>query len=307
MFNWKEFLNYNRIFYLEEGKNVKSGCVAISCPYCSDDPSQHLNINLKTGRFKCWRNSSHKGTPAKLISTIKKCSYSEAVNLLNKNEIRPIALTLVEPELEKFSEVKPIELLPEFGYPDENTINYLINRGFEKQTVDDLIDRYNLLSDLSNLTRFKQRLILPIKENNHVVGWTGRAIVESVNRYVSYPSSIGSLIFNYDLCLTGGRALVIVEGPLDVLKADFYSPVGINFCGLMGHEITPGRVNRLLKLAKRHDSVYLSLDDDAFSSQCELLFHLGIFNPKFLPLPENIHDQGSMTPEQIKDYIEEIL
>jgi hypothetical protein len=75
----------------------------------------------------------------------------------------------------------------------------------------------------------------------------------------------------------------------------------------MGHEITPGRVNRLLKLAERHDKVYLSLDDDAFGPQCELLYHLGIFNPGFLPLPENIHDQGSMSKNEIENYTKGIL
>ena len=50
-----------RIDYDTEGKNTSTGFVSIACPWCEDDPSHHLGINLKEGYYTCWRSSEHRG------------------------------------------------------------------------------------------------------------------------------------------------------------------------------------------------------------------------------------------------------
>ena len=44
-----------------EGKNAQAGNFSIPCPWCGDDPSQHLGVRLDKGWYNCWRSPTHHG------------------------------------------------------------------------------------------------------------------------------------------------------------------------------------------------------------------------------------------------------
>ena len=57
------FRDHN-ISYVTSGKNVTKNSIGIPCPFCGDDPSQHLNIAIsgeKEGQWHCWRSEDHRG------------------------------------------------------------------------------------------------------------------------------------------------------------------------------------------------------------------------------------------------------
>ena len=57
------FRDHN-LSYVTSGKNVTKNSIGIPCPFCGDDPSQHLNIAIsgeKEGQWHCWRSEDHRG------------------------------------------------------------------------------------------------------------------------------------------------------------------------------------------------------------------------------------------------------
>ena len=50
----ENYLDDLGVDYISEGKNVSSGWIEINCPFCGQDPSKHLGINLETGLFHSW-------------------------------------------------------------------------------------------------------------------------------------------------------------------------------------------------------------------------------------------------------------
>ena len=54
MFDVISFLEEYNIDYTTSGKNVTSGWVEINCPFCGDDPSYHMGVNLSSGLYHCW-------------------------------------------------------------------------------------------------------------------------------------------------------------------------------------------------------------------------------------------------------------
>jgi len=44
----------NDIEFYSSGKNNSRGWVELNCPFCGNDPSFHLGVNLSSGIFHCW-------------------------------------------------------------------------------------------------------------------------------------------------------------------------------------------------------------------------------------------------------------
>src|SRR5258706_108308 len=78
--DWRRFLEENNITFVDRGPNTKRGEVSIQCPMCGqDDPSEHLGINLQTGKWGCHRDANHRGKASRtLIKAILGCSSQQA-------------------------------------------------------------------------------------------------------------------------------------------------------------------------------------------------------------------------------------
>jgi hypothetical protein len=73
--NLIEYLDDKNISYSTSGKNVSSGWIGISCPFCGDS-SNHLGINLESKVFSCWK-CGEKGNFIKLAMELEGLSFKE--------------------------------------------------------------------------------------------------------------------------------------------------------------------------------------------------------------------------------------
>lgn len=321
-FNWVDFLNANNIPYVTSGPNTKRGEISIACPMCGDDPSQHLGINLRTGAWGCWRNRfEHKGRrPYKLIVHLLGCSYAHARMIVDQYSLTDTksfdSLTL------DFDEKEDPDFSSDLRFPNEfrqiksegTTLRfwkYLRRRGFGN--VNKLTRKYNL--KCCNTGPWKDRIIIPVYENNELVSWTGRAIAptEKAPRYKTLSTEepgyhqalikVTDTLFLYDQ-LTGGDMLFVNEGPIDALKIDFYgNEYGAHATCLFTSSISTNQIYLISQVAKRYKDTWLLLDPEATQQQFEIYEILKRYGIKIAELKEGIEDPGAMTRKQVIELI----
>jgi hypothetical protein len=304
--DWSKLLDDNHIHYVTRGPNTKRGEVSIKCPWCgSDDPSEHLGINLETSFWGCHRNQAHRGKGAKrLIQALLGCSATQAnLVIAQYDRADPEAL-----ETPLFAETEPpvkvtgaLKLPPEVRDipPNGRFYDYIRSRGYENPL--DVCRTYNLKS--ASTGRWKDRIIIPIyADGTALVAWTARAISRPVSapRYLS-EGPIKEIIFNLQQ-LIGGYCLFITEGPFDAMKVDFYGRVhGSDATAVFGTSITPNQISLLRQVSKRYTNTIILLDPDAVEST----FSLSEWLPGAIigNLPEGVADPGDLTKSQVIDLI----
>lgn len=325
MFDFESFFRREGIPFITEGRNVASGNINIHCPLCGDqDPSEHLGIHLKTGSWGCWRNSDHRGkSPVRLIRALLGCSWEQAEVVAADDdivedqtwaELEESVLSLDQPEegIEELKEVRldrgvlPINELA--GNARRAYRRYLAKRGF-LCGVKELEDQYQLRG--ATFGDWKWRLILPFISDGKMVGWTGRSISKRARlKYLSYPgsSAVKQILFNEDNAVSaGGRVLVVVEGPLDCLKVDFYGQAsGFRSVALLGVHPTTAQVNRLARVAPRFDDILILLDMDAVARALDLCGRLAALNPVIGILSAH-NDPGDIPHDMVPHALEKCL
>lgn len=232
--DWIRFLEENNIHYITRGPNTKKGEVSIQCPLCGeDDPSEHLGINLNSGKWGCLRDQSHRGISSRtLIKALLHVNSNIAEDVIRQysrpdpNDLESALEALTgakedvgkqarkqscEPEFRDFSEIKPRGVTKKF-------FTYLQERGFDNPT--EMIARYGLRCALTG--RYQNRIILPVSLNGELLGWTSRLVGPSAiaPRYLMSSEDVKATVYNYDELKKGGDRLFIVEGPFDALKMD---------------------------------------------------------------------------------------
>lgn len=320
-------LNEHKIYYTESGANVKSGNLNLKCPWCGeDDPSEHMGVNISDGSYGCWRNSRHRGKElAFLIQALTRCSLSEARMLISVDRVtlqkdgilKQVVDTLTVADdgipIVRMGGVKELKLRDDFYWADGSKLrirfqNYLIERGFKnRDKLEELIMKYSIGCCL--VGEYKFRLIFPIYYKGHLVSWTSRSIYpDATLRYkdLSIEESVRHVkfcLYNYDdLLKKGGKKLFVVEGPLDVLKLEYFFPdedyrATCFFTTSMQSE----QIYLLSLLSKKFDKVILLLDKGVESQMLMLRRELGfIRNIKFQYLPENVNDPGEMLEEEVR-------
>lgn len=322
--NWAEVLRDNRIPFIERGANVSRGELNIRCPFCgSADPSFHMGLSLETGYWACWRNGQHRGkSPVRLLVRLLDVSvrvarelaglsedwvdpegFSEAVaKFMGRIQTRA-ALDVAWPELP--STMRPIENRG----ATRNHFQYLERRGFTE--IDALVDQYGLLADCGG--PWSWRVVIPYIVGGRVSAWTGRAIAAAEIRYkdlafdqCAYP--IKQTLYNGD-ALDDPRAhtLVVVEGPIDALKLDFYSQdFGVRAVGLSTNTISEGQVDALLDKGLRFRKVLFMMDNATqlsvvdsmrMRSKLDMLRNTGT-----VAVPAGKKDAGELSPVQVLSF-----
>lgn len=298
------------IDHLDRGPNVARGHINIKCPFCGDDPSYHLGIELSSGAWGCYRNVRHRGrAPHYLIQALAHCSQAEAKRLVEEgSEYLKVGLEVLEAELQGLEEESE-EHDRTLHWPGECRkidssrmakpyLRYLQSRGFDQDDLLAVCKRYRLR--FANTGVWKQRLLIPVRLEGRMVGWTGRAIGESEIRYRAHPfgKTIKRYLLNEDHARQGGEVLVVVEGPLDTLKLDWYgAPHGVVVVGLMGASWTPAQVARVVRLGERFRRTVALLDPDAESQSIDLESRLRAIGGERYTLTE-AEDPGALTPKQ---------
>jgi|SRR5882672_2763486 len=313
--NWIEFLNEHFIPFVTGGKNTSKGWISINCPFCEgSDSSEHLGIHLKSGRFHCWRDRTHGGTkPEYLISRLLGCTKGQATLIIKGytgatgddfGSLQSVTGAWQGDLSQGASEpLRPVPWPSEFESLTPIFLAYLKDRGFDKP--DKVAAYYNL--ECCQVGRWKQRLIIPVLDKDrNILGWQGRAIVtpKKAPRYLTSHPQVKRACFNLQNLNEGGGVLFICEGPLDVLKLDYFGKPKYRATGTFGVNISLDQINQLNKLIPKFKKTCILLDPDSagVSGGFELSEWLpGVMFGQTLPGG----DPGSMTKQQIGDYLNE--
>lgn len=302
--------------FAESGKNVAAGHLAVRCPYCGTaDPSMHMGLELKTGYWGCLRNKQHRGkNPARLVVALINCSWQDAFEIVGDRLLtesvswgelskraehlgdaqKKVAKLFAVRRPAEFKKLRPDGMRGRFW-------DYLVKkRGFRADDIVELCDRYQLRCCLSG--EWRNRLILPFLSGGDWLGWQGRAIYKAELRYISYPDSaaVKNLLFNADAAKRGGRALAVVEGPIDCIKTDFYGHKhGLTTVALLGTSYVRQQIALLLRYGSRFDSVYILTDPAALATAMALQADLSQINPKIVTNPPDAEDPGAYARRQV--------
>lgn len=324
-FNWKKFLEAYRIEHIEEGPNVKRGNVNIACPLCGNDPSHHMGLNLEDASWGCWRNSQHRGkNPVRLIAALAKCSFADAEKMVKEgtpeaavglDKLKQLAQGLGQKKEKKVRKYDPVKYPKSFhkvntAYFGRRFRRYLMTRGFRREELVKLCRHYQLRYCL--VGQFKHRVIFPFLREGEMIGWTGRAIAKAENRYLSYPSSevVKHLLFNSHYAETAQfkRVLVVVEGPLDCIKLDFYlQEYGIHVVGLLGVSTTVQQIAELLRIGEAYDMVVFMLDEEALARSLDLQSAASKLNAKIQTDCMGFDDPGDMREKHVRKLAKKFL
>jgi len=258
--------NFDVISYFEEkgieyhtsGKNVTRGWVEINCPYCSD-PSWHLGINLENKLFHCWI-CGETGDIIKLIREIEECSFARALKIIK--EFQDNTFEFLKRDIKQRSYKNTYSILP----PEATNnflpihLNYLKNRGFNPHY---LIEKYDLKC-CHYIGDYKLRIIIPIYENNQVVGFTSRDVTgKAKNKYKHCPNAdsiipVKECLYNLDNCPS--NKVIVVEGVIDVWR------IGDGAVAVFGTQCTREQIKKLSKF----EHVHVMFDSDAIDEAKKL-------------------------------------
>jgi|SRR5882724_2024268 len=325
--DWQRFLDENNIHYVSRGPNTKRGEVSIQCPMCGEeDPSEHLGINLQNGKWGCHRDVNHRGkSPRTLIKAILGCSSPQAGFIVKQYshsdpDSLEAALAVLEADnkgtIEHDEDIAKQARLQQAGpqFRDFNHIKkrgitqrffeYLQNRGYEHPQ--DVIKRYDLRCALTG--KYKDRIIIPIKHNDELLGWTSRALGKLLNapRYLASSEDIKAFIFNYDQLKYGGDRLFITEGPFDAIRVDNHNfdckdllHKEIRATCTFGTSVTISQIALLRALKKNFNETWILFDHGAEKPANDLAEWIGA---KVANLPDGYDDPGELDNENL-DYL----
>ena len=320
-FDWEAFLTGLGISFVLRGPNVSRGNINIQCPFCGqDDPSEHMGLRLSDGAWGCFRNPLHRGlSPVRLVRELKGCSFAEAHALVHGNDFpQDTSVAWLKKQLaglEASDSVLPTVVFPKefrsFGgrWDSERRFRlYLKSRGFSRPTA--LAGYYGLRYAVTG--DFANRIIFPLHVGSDLIGWTSRALGESQSRYKIYPKGPGAkhLLFNELRAFKNPRKiLVIVEGPIDALKLDFYGKkYGVRAVALLGLALGTGKVDRLQKLSNLYERLVLLLDREALKQNLRYEQELSILRVEFKPkLLGNYKDPGEIPFKDLPWFFKKLL
>ena len=310
-----ELLQQQGIDCHEHGPNVRKGQVAIRCPWCGDaDPSQHMNVDPKTGAFSCFRNSQHRGRrPHGLLMKLLGCSHEAVQALLtDTSDLRRTVQRLTQEEAseepveeERLHGRDAVGLVPltSRGLSYFRFRDYLAERGFDHEQLPIMSELYDLRCALTG--RFKFRVVFPVHDvGGKIIGYTGRCIDDGSLRYLSLPgTTVKRHLLWENLLAAGGRTLRICEGPLDALKVDYVGRVrGSPDRATCTFGVNPSRsqLARIVELADGFQRLAILFDGDALGAAIRLQNALmPMVDATIERLPDGVADPGELLWGQV--------
>ncbi len=326
-FDFEHFCQQNRITYISHGVNVKANEINISCPFCAEtsdpDPSCHCGVDSERGVFSCWRNTSHRGKKLhRLLMKLLRCSFAQAQQILGLPvwTTPPSIFKQFDEDAEKLFhdevvEIPQLEFFKDFRtfgtkfHHEKDFVNYLISRDFSKNDIVKVATQYNLRWAVSG--PFRQRIIFPNYYDQQLINWTARSIVTTPVRYRALSETEGAMVsikkslYQWDsLIEQPTRCVVVMEGPLDAIKLDFYGKkFGFRGTCLYNKQTTVEQQSLIIALSDVFDEVILWLDDDALEDAERLISQCtGLVDLTLAKVNPGIHDAGELNWQEIKQW-----
>ena len=294
----EDWINQNiddTIKYTGNGKEVH-----FSCPVCNETRSR-MYVNLNSGMVYC-HNCGFKGTIVTLIQHVEGVSWSKAMlrfsqikgNLqLPENVSNSVEDKLFLGDLRKDLEKRAIPLPDEYQIltGSNNMIAKRAVRYLHKRKITDAqIEQYEF--GFCSSGDYKDRIIIPIKENDELRFWVARAIgnvtymKEKSPSNEDYQISKSEVIFNIDVAAREYHTAVISEGIFDAMS---WGNIGVS---LLGKALYDEQIDILLDYRELlTDGLYVAVDYDARSSATEIAEKLSdYFKVKIINIPKEYDD-----------------
>lgn len=302
--DWRRLFDHIRVPWIDRGKNCKQGNINIKCVWCGDhDPSMHLSIAEAMPAYYCYRNPDHKGHNIVSIITALGFSYTEARNLLNQfirigdlpqQTKQGISLEAATAKWSRFRPAIQNPAILEYLYTE---------RGFPDPELVCL--RYDLR--YMPYGKWAHRILIPIKDNDRIISWTGRAYVKTELRYLTQDVNDQE---GFVYAPRGPRRVgVIVEGPMDALKVAIATEqLPISPVALTGSNYNDNRLRRLRAFLQLSEWWLFALDRGVSAIQVNKLRSALEIGGKsgysfLLPLPANFGDPGEIPVPLIGQWI----
>ncbi len=324
--NVLDILNRYNIEFVDHGNNVAKGNVNVQCPWCgSEDQSQHLGIQLKSGMWGCWRNKQHRGRKLFiLLSKLTGLSQQEARRATGEGARRAVQQGDMERAVQGLggpldddqhsTGAAVLQLSDTFRKMYSRKIKYkaekrftrylMEDRGFDEIHLRSLVKIYDLHYCVTG--DFENRIIIPVYENGKLMTYLGRSIyADAALRYRALEKEksvkqVKDCIYNYDRAMRGGETLVLVEGAFDVMKVDYYGKPKLRAVGLFNMNLEASQIELLYDLRGKYDRYILLLDRGEVAPSIRLEDELYFFKNLRSRFLEDVEDPGDLTPKQAK-------
>lgn len=210
------------------------------------------------------------------------------------------------------SQQSTLEFLSEFRKLEDQGLGrhfvaYLEKRGYPRQSLPRLTERYNLRYAIKGA--FAYRIILPVYSEEGLVNWTARTISKTADlRYRTLsadpekakasglpvaPKSIQNTLWDFAALLQGaGEILFVTEGPFDALKLSFLGEPATCIFGT--GNLSREQIILLDELAPKYDRKILLLDRGVEFTALEKLEQIRYLGFETARLPHGYEDPGEL-------------
>ena len=338
--DWKAFLDKHNVEYVTYGKNVSSDPneVGIKCPFCEregrPDPSQHMNLNVRTGAYICWRSQQrHRGkNPVRLVAALFNINYRKAKDLVDaeSTSIEGSILGIIKDKLNPKEEQNlTTEItLPSYYTPIHYKYSrlkparsYLKQRGFP--TPEQLAKTYDLRMPMKG--DFANHIVVPLYEDGNLVCLQGRSLAKEPKlryRGLSKRNTLDGMkaihatnetLFNYDAIQNDEnmRWLVITEGVFDALKLDWFGrDQGLRSTCVFTKNMSTRQKRMLAQVvenAENLEAVYVMLDANERTDQQHMvsqLSHIPAMNAPVTPEFFDAKDPAEFNEQDVLDFVD---
>ena len=212
----------------------------ITCPACQKE--QHLGINIKIGKWHCFRCNIAGVSLVNFVMAVENCSWRHAVELIQAGAadapaIDVDAVKTVLEQLDGLDDIVPLRAfevpLPTDYIPLYNCqIPYTISRRLSQDTINRQKIGYCAIGTYANY------LIIPdLDANQRVIYWMGRNMGPGKPKTKNPPKEViatgsGDQLFNYHRAINYPR-VILTEGWADALRVgdDAVAAYGVGIKG----------------------------------------------------------------------------
>jgi hypothetical protein len=293
----EKFLLSNGIDFITQGKNVKWGNVNIHCPLCGyADPSHHLGMDLRTGKWGCWRNAAHRGrNPYFILSTVTGKSQSQL-----KEEVEFEQISSLNPVPQEKVDLPPVYPIRNIG-ARKQFWQYMESRGFPIP----LLKQFKIEVFCVTAGSMAGRVIFPFyAPDGLLAGLLGRSIYDDFSPRYDAKGDVRGNLWEYHRLRRGGEKLIVTEGVFDalsiIIRTDYYATP------ILGIYTSERQMELLAEVAAGFDQIIILLDNDTLTQPTMLQKQLSFLHPIVKRIPPNIVkiDPGKMSGQDLKSLLE---